>query len=75
MSDTHGSLLNITTGLLLMLKARGPDQATEGHRNVRPREVEGTIKTKDPVGLMVSSPRIEEISVKSNDLTRRVAYS
>lgn len=57
MSDTRGSLPNTTTGLLLMVKARDLDQATEIHSNVGPRDRRvGTIKMMDPVGLMVRSP-------------------
>lgn len=76
MSDMRGSLPNTTMGLLHMVKARDLDQATEGHRHVGPQDKQvDTIKRMDPVGLMVCSPRAEEISVVSNDLTRGVAYS
>lgn len=56
MSDTRGSLPNTTTGLLHMWKVRDLDQAIEGHNNVglRDRQVD-TVKTMDPVGLMVCS--------------------
>ena len=57
MSDTRGSLLNNTMGLLLMVKVRDLDQATGECSNVglRDRQVD-MIKTMDPVGLMVRSP-------------------
>ncbi len=76
MSDTRGSLPNTTTGLLLMAKARDLDQATEGHSNValQDRQVD-TIKTMDRVGLMVGSPRAQERSAKSNNLTRGITRS
>lgn len=76
MSDMPGSLPNTITELLLMAKARDLDQATEGHSNVGPQDKQvDTIKTMDRVGLMVRSPRAEEISVKSNELTRGVTHS
>lgn len=75
MSDTRGSLPSTTMGLLLMVKARDLDQATEGHSNVGPRDKQvDTIKTTGPVGLMVRSPKTEQISVVSNDLTRGIAH-
>ena len=54
MSDTRGSLPSTTTGLLRMVEVRDLDQVTEGPSNVglRNKEVD-TIKTMDPVGLMV----------------------
>lgn len=61
MSDTRGSLPNTTMGLLLIVKARDLDQATEGHSNVGHRDKQvDTVKMMDPVGLMVRSPRMEK---------------
>lgn len=60
MSDTPGSLPNSTTGVLLMVKFQDLHQAIEGHSNVDPRDRRvDTIKTMDPVGLMVGSPSRE----------------
>lgn len=54
MSDTRGSLPNSTTGVLLMAKSQDLHQATEGHSSVDPQDRQvDTIKTMDPVGLMV----------------------
>lgn len=76
MNATRGSLPSVIMGLLLMMKARDLDQATEDHSNVDPRGNQaGTIKTMDPVGLMVRSPRTDEFSVMSNELTRGVTHS
>lgn len=61
MSDTRGSLPSITTGLLVMVKSRDLDQATEGNSNVHPGDKQvDMIKMKDPVGLMVRLPTMEE---------------
>lgn len=76
MSDMRASLPSTTTGLLLTVKARDLDQATEDHSNAGSRDKQvDTIKTMDPVGSMVRSPRTEKISTMSNDLTRGVAHS
>ena len=56
MSDTLGSLLNNTTGLLLMVKVRDLDQATGERSNVDPRDRQvDMIKMMDPAGSMVCS--------------------
>lgn len=76
MSSTRGSLLNTTTGLLLMVKPRDPDRKTEGRSNVLPPGKQAdTIKTMDLVGLMVCKHGTAEIAVLSNGLTRGIAHS
>ena len=76
MSDTHGSLPNTTTGLLLMVEPQDLDRTTESHNNVVPRGKQADpIKTMDLAGLMVRIPATAEIAVISNVTTRGIAHS
>lgn len=76
MSNTRGSLLNTTTGLLLMVKPRDLDRIIEGHSNVVPQGKQAdTIKKMDLAGSMVCKSGTAEIAVMSNDLTRGIAHS